>query len=1273
MAAALAHERAGRLAEAEALYRNIVAAVPNFHAAWHALGLLAVNSGRLPLALQCLEKAVAIEDRNGLYLRNITELYRRAGQMDRAITTGKRAASLVPDDPAAHYNLGLALADAGHHDQAANHYRIALLLQPEHVQAWNNLGSALERQGDRDAAADAYSRALALNPDHAEAHNNLGALQCEQGQLDEARSNFEAAIQNRPDFVEAHHNLSTLKTYRPHDPHLAQLRQLNVRREQLPVPARIRLAFSLGKALDDCDDHDNAFAHYAEGNRLQHTLMPVDEARADELFAQIMQTFNRDFFAARKNWQGAQDDTRRPIFIIGMPRSGTTLLEQILCSHPDVHGAGELPDLHDVITASTGQRPFGAGAQALDETGLRRLGQDYLNRVWSHAPASPCITDKMPANFLYLGLIHLALPNARIIHARRDPMDSCLSCFTHLFRTGMEFTYDLDSLGRYYARYHRLMEHWRQVLPPGAFLDVDYETLVDATAAEARRLLDFAGLHWDDNCLQFHRNPRPVHTASIAQVRQPVYRGSVGRWLRFSRHLQPLYKQVKNLRPPGAPEPDFPIESDANPSLQFDPEQLLQQAARQQQIGNLPETERLLHTLLRIQPDHARALHLLGIVYYQSGQPQRALDLLAQAITHAPDCALFHSNRGEMCRQQGLLDDAIRHGEKALASDPDLVSARSNLGIAWYDKGDLERAETCHQRALERQPDLLQSLNNMGSIQRARGDLTTAANWYRRALAVKPDFPEALSNLGAVLVEDDQAEAALTPLLQALRLRPDYPEALCNLGLARLRQERNSPAIGLFQQALQRWPDYPEALVGLARALHAEDRPEQVETLLQTALAKAPHKAEAWCHLGTVLMEQGRSSEAEHAFTMSLERDPALVDALVGLGNLRLEQGLIEESEILLRQAIDRDPAHVGARFHLIQARKVKPGDTDLAALEAILPDAEGFGSEKRISLHYALGKAYDDLRQPDDAFPHFLAGAKLKRAKLRYNPSIEANRADRIIAMVDKALLERLRGNGDQASGDPSEQPVFVLGMPRSGTTLTEQIIASHPQVHGAGELRDLMQVLQQTPTGQPQAYPDNLEQMTPALLSRLGCEYVERLRQHAPEARRITDKMPGNYLALGIIPLLLPNARIIHVQRNPVDTCLSCFTRLFNRHQDATYDLAELGRHYVHYARLMEHWRRVMPANSFLDVQYEDIVADMETQARRLIAWVGLEWNDACLDFHKNTRRVRTASLAQVRQPIYTGSVERWRAYEHHLGPLLEALGEYGPGGNTALSPER
>jgi hypothetical protein len=249
---------------------------------------------------------------------------------------------------------------------------------------------------------------------------------------------------------------------------------------------------------------------------------------------------------------------------------------------------------------------------------------------------------------------------------------------------------------------------------------------------------------------------------------------------------------------------------------------------------------------------------------------------------------------------------------------------------------------------------------------------------------------------------------------------------------------------------------------------------------------------------------------------------------------------------------------------------------------------------------------------------------------------------------------------NAKAGGGDLSSMPIFVIGMPRSGTTLVEQIIASHPAIHGAGELPSLNDVVMtvRAPNGNLIPYPDFVRAIDANALKRIGADYVAAVRKLAPSGQRVTDKMPANYYFAGLIRLALPNARIIHTVRDPVDTCVSCFSKLFSADQNHTYDLGELGRYYERYQRLMAHWQRVLPIGSILDVRYEDVVADLQTQARRIISYCGLPWDDKCLLFHESARPVRTASATQVRQPIYNSAVGRWRVYEQHLGPLLAAL---------------
>lgn len=690
-------------------------------------------------------------------------------------------------------------------------------------------------------------------------------------------------------------------------------------------------------------------------------------------------------------------------------------------------------------------------------------------------------------------------------------------------------------------------------------------------------------------------------------------------------------------------------------------EQALALATQHQSQGRLAEAERLLRQILRVQPQHAHALHLLGVIAHQAGKPDLAIRLIEEALRHNDNIALFHANLGEIYRQAGRLDEALRHGERALALDPDLVAAHSNLGIACYDRGDYERAEACQRRALALDPYFAPALNNLGSICRARKQPDAAMDWYRRAIAANPRYVESLSNLGAVLLEEDRADEAVEPLQRALQLGPNHAEALCNLGMVRNALDQYDAALPLFRKALQIRPDYAEAYIGLARFHHEQEHLAEAERCARRAVELAPQKAEMCSQLGNIYTEMARSDEARAMFEQALKLDPECHEALLGLGHLCLERGDMEQAETLFQQALALKPDSLPARFHLAQVRKVAAGDANLAALEAAeraaRDPAHPLSPKKWIALHFALGKCYDDSQQYDQAFAHFLEGCRLKRATYEYDANAVAQHFDAIIGTFDPITLERLRG-----AGDASTLPIFVLGMPRSGTTLTEQILASHPAVHGAGELPDLLAIAQRPVNGA--GYPGNIRALDRAQLTAWGADYVAGLRRQAPQARHITDKMPANFFAVGLIHLMLPNAKIIHVKRNPVDTCLSCFTRLFNRKQNQTYDLAELGRYYVDYVRLMDHWRALLPAGAFLDVQYEEIVAEPEAQARRLLDYCGLEWNAACLDFHRHRRAIRTASVTQVRQPIYRSSVERWRHYEQHLGPLLDALGELVPG---------
>jgi len=515
---------------------------------------------------------------------------------------------------------------------------------------------------------------------------------------------------------------------------------------------------------------------------------------------------------------------------------------------------------------------------------------------------------------------------------------------------------------------------------------------------------------------------------------------------------------------------------------------------------------------------------------------------------------------------------------------------------------------------------------NLGVAQKSLGLFNEAATSYRRALKLNPKYSEAHNNLGNVLKELGQLDEVVASYLRALQIKPNDAITHNNLGTALKTLEDFEGAADNYRRAIELRPNY----------------------------------IEAYTNLGNLLKDFDQFNDAIDNYQQALKCDPNCDDALLGIAQINVVTGKLKEAAIHAEQAIALKPDNLNARILLANVTKAKEGNKNLAVLVAadkarksgdlVMPD------DKTISLHFALGKSYDDLGEPDHAFPHFLEGCRMKRTTVKYDAEQSNQRVNDAIRIFDQTTLARLGGGGEL-----SNVPIFVLGMPRSGTTLTEQIIASHPDVFGAGELPELPVIAKRKIDSQQ--FPENILSIDKSELSKWGNDYVTGVHQRAPDALHITDKRPENFWYVGLIHLMLPNAKIIHVRRNPVDTCLSCFTKLASRGLEESYDLTELGKYYCSYVKLMNYWRTLLPDNSFLDVQYEDIVADKELQARRIIHFCDMEWDEACLDFHKLKRSVSTASMTQVRQPIYKSSVARWRAYEKHLGPLLNALGDLVP----------
>jgi len=515
------------------------------------------------------------------------------------------------------------------------------------------------------------------------------------------------------------------------------------------------------------------------------------------------------------------------------------------------------------------------------------------------------------------------------------------------------------------------------------------------------------------------------------------------------------------------------------------------------------------------------------------------------------------------------------------------------------------------------------------------------------------------------LYRDGDLDGAWQRCRAALRRAGAHGEGLNLGGVIRKEMGAEEEALDLFRRAAEAVPQSRGILTNYGVALRDLDRAEDAVAVFERLARLSPDDATPLALTADCRRRQGRLQEAAGLYAQALAKDPDNGPAHYNLALTLIPLGELAAAREALGETLRRHPDRAGAHRNLALISDHGPGDPAIAAMERLLANP-ATDSEQRQQLYFGLGKAYDDCGEPDRAFHAFAEANRLRRAEFDYDMGLDEAWVERLIDVFDSAFLEQFR---DQ--GDPTEAPVFIVGMPRSGTSLVEQILASHPAVLGAGELPDI-RLLSRRHDGPDATFPDTLAGLRLYDRRRLAKAYLKRLGRDRQVETRITDKMPDNFFWLGFIHVLLPNARIIHCRRDPVDTCLSCFKARFDRGQFFAYDLTDLGRFYRLYRRLMDHWRHVLPAAAMIEVDYETLVADPEPASRAMIDFLGLDWDDACLTPERTARAVHTASAAQIRQPIYGHAVGRWRRYAGHLGPLLAALGPYAPADEIQGGPD-
>jgi tetratricopeptide (TPR) repeat protein len=668
------------------------------------------------------------------------------------------------------------------------------------------------------------------------------------------------------------------------------------------------------------------------------------------------------------------------------------------------------------------------------------------------------------------------------------------------------------------------------------------------------------------------------------------------------------------------------------------------------------EAERICRQILAVAPNHAESLNLLGILAGENNNPDAAVGLFRQAIAHSPDYLDAYSNLGCAEVARGRFADAISAFLEVTKRSPASAEAQRDLANAYVSAGQLDMARASCQAAIDRNPNYAEAYNDLGNVLKSMGQFAAAIDAYSRAVQLNPTLAEAYNNLGTALREEGRLDDAIAAYQKAIQIRPDLAVAHYNLGEAFSGAKKFEDALLAYAAAIDLNPTYVEAINNLGIAFTELQRYEMALRAYRRSAEIRPDLAVTHRLIGGVLIFLRDFAGSVANCRRSIELDPNSAEGWNALGEALRTTGDFAEATKCFYKAVELSPNNTHIYRNLSSIGE-ELDTQELQKLRGIFHNSE-IAADERINAGFALGKLLDQLDNFDEAFYYYDESNRLFK-NTRAQSGICFDRGE-LYQKVDR-IIERFtdRFFGERSAwGSSSEIPVFIVGMPRSGTTLVEQIASSHPQVFGAGELSGLI--------GVDNAILDNedfnsLQMWTPSETKRIADEHLAHLGGLAPPGiARIIDKMPAKVFCLGTVATLFPKARIIFCHREARDNCLSCYFQRFHQNNLLfSYDLADCGHQYIATHRVIDHWHQALPLE-FLDIHYEELVADLESQSRRLIEFLGLPWDPACLQFDKSKRPVFTASVWQVRQPIYTRSVARWKHYERHLGPLTQVLND-------------
>ena len=669
--------------------------------------------------------------------------------------------------------------------------------------------------------------------------------------------------------------------------------------------------------------------------------------------------------------------------------------------------------------------------------------------------------------------------------------------------------------------------------------------------------------------------------------------------------------------------------------------------------GHLDAARQRCSSILESSPDQAGALHLLGIIEHQTGDPVRARELLRQAAESPETTPVYLLTYAELCCKGVDGAMAVEITRHAVALDESLPFSWFYLGSLLLESQHLDESRDCFERTLELDDQFWQARTNLAIVQGRRGETTVAASQFERLLREQSGNAEVLGNFAAFLRDQGRYEEALTQIEAAIAMQPDGLDNHLRAVEIQMLRGRHGDALSRLDATEKEWSGDAKWLTLRAHVLRLLDRYDEAVLLCRDAMTKSVESAELTRAFGLALHLAGDHDEALEAFDRASIVNPAA--ALSDKGVLLSQLGRLTEARETFEQALIHDPRSADAWYNKSNAQSYAAGDPDLAAMQGLI-EAHGVYRD-RLLLHFALGKAFMDAGDATQAFSHWHEGNRMKRAGLEYDADAAAKHMAWIATQPSQAPA-RQRASAPLSGANPrdanprdanpddaslSDVPVFIVGMPRCGSSLVEQILASHPEVHGAGELLQLRALFEAGGHDRP--------------VAELA---LQRMRRHSSQASRIIDKDLSNFLHLGAIHRTFPRARLIHCRRDPLDTCYSAYTKLFVGENSFTYDMRELGLYYRGYHALMAHWRSTLSTDAFLEVDYESLVCTPRAETQRLIDFLGLPWNDVCLRFFDTERAVKTASFTQVRRPMYRTSIGSALPLRSHLQPLVSALGD-------------